>query len=520
MKEYQRPHTPRSSVRRPVIAAAALLVAIALTLVVVRSWLDREAPDLPVESIASPSPGIATDPVQEAVAEPSVVASPPAPVPSMTVTPAGPIRIVVLPARIRHPTPETQKLVEAVRQAMRLELQRTPNVVVIEVSDAEVTAVIPSEAGDIVDTRPAYLSVGRRYGGEHVVAISESTRPEEFWWSIRLQVHSAVDSGGNQMSIPRDRDLAAVGPVHAESIGRMFALTVLRQATQQLSQDDPVDVARAAFLDTSRPDAERLESLSKLRASGLDSQTVAAAAELGTRSASADTRRAVWSTLRMDVYDAALALPLGYALLSDPDASVRKEAALALATYLGEANTRSTLESARRNDTSAEVRLAARLSMMNYEEQQVLAQATLLDRRLTPAERLAPTMLNHESIMPRLSGSPAEAQEMARAYAEVVAGTDDVGLKLRSLSELNMVARFAVVRLEPAIVEVLIDSVDVANESVHRIALDLLRREVANPDVRAVLEAVVEDEPELAGELRIPEVLEWRSPGEPEWLRK
>jgi hypothetical protein len=205
----------------------------------------------------------------------------------------------------------------------------------------------------------------------------------------------------------------------------------------------------------------------------------------------------------MDVYDTALAQPLNYALLSDPDAGVRKEAALGLASYLGEASTTTALESALRNDASAEVRLAARLSMMEYDEQQAFARATLLDRSLTPAERLAPTTLNRESQIPRLSGSRADAQDRARAYAEILAGTDDPDLKLRSLTELNSVARSAALALEPEIITVLVASIDIGNEDIQRISLGLLRREVANPEVRAVLEGVLENEPELAEELQI-----------------
>ena len=510
----------QASFRRRVAVAAVLMVAIAVLLLIFRSPFEQPAADVTEDSFGTGPAEVQLSPIPEV--ESSVDAVPPGAGASSSVASAGPNTIIVLPSRIADPDRATEAFVDAVRQAMMRSLQARANLLIVEITAADFDAVVPPGAGGIRDTRPAYLALARRYGGGHVVAISERSSAGDGWWSVQMQVHSEMDYGGSGISMPEidHPSFAAKLRADAESTGRMFAMIILGEVSEQSSLRQPASDTRRDFLDTTRSDEQRLESLAELRRIGVDRETIAAAAEMAMRSASAETRREVWKALRQDVYDPALAQPLGYALLSDPDATVRREAALALAPYLEEANTRSVLESALRNDASAEVRLAARLSMMDYEEQQAFARTSLLDRSLSPAERLAPTLLNQESPIPRLAEPDVEAlREMAGAYAEIVAGTDDPDLKLNSLSELNDVATRAPGRLQPEIVEVLIESVDVADEDIQRIAVGLLRRAVANPEVRAVLEQVLENDPELAEELQIPKVLEWSGPGEPDWLR-
>jgi HEAT repeat protein len=211
---------------------------------------------------------------------------------------------------------------------------------------------------------------------------------------------------------------------------------------------------------------------------------------------------------------------LSYALLSDADESVRREAALALGAYAGTDADPPALRYAMNNDASADVRLAARVATMTYDEQQAFVRETLLDASLTPAERLAPrTMIMRGSTMPAALFTPMsnDQQEEARAFADIVAGTDDMDLRLRGLSELSRMTMFSFSfpdpdrlgpnSLDPAIIDVLIDNARVSDQRVRRMALQGLTRNVGNEAVRALLETIIEDEPEFANEARIEEAI-------------
>jgi len=514
MTESNRP--PR--VRPQVIIAASVLVGIAVMLVLSRFWLDApaEAPEADASAAAlpepldpGPPPAAAVEPSDtlpdttgpEAIADPAIVEA------------AGPIRIVVLPIRISDPAAET--IVESVRRAMLGAMRGMPNVEVVDVGTAELAMVAPANAGALDEDRLAYLAVSRRYDSPNVVEISEQSQaavgPS---WFITARALRANGSSGSGTGISKDGNF---GPgSDPESIGVRFAERIVERAGRELVQATPTvaaDDQREVIVDSLRPEEQRLQALLRLSADAYDSEVIAAAVDLAARSESAETRARVLGRLRQNVYDATLAQPLSSVLLSDPDAEVRKEAALALAAYAGDAGILPFLEYAQSNDGSAEVRLAARMATMDYDEQQAFKRETLLDRSLTPAERLAPTTISSgPRMMPMVRTFGAEQQEEARAYAEIVAGTDDPELKRRGLLELQQaVGLFPAFRggwdPDPEIVDVLIDSAGVADESARRAALNVLRGLADNPNVRAVLETVLEDEPELATRARIAEAL-------------
>jgi hypothetical protein len=215
--------------------------------------------------------------------------------------------------------------------------------------------------------------------------------------------------------------------------------------------------------------------------------------------------------LRQNAYEPALAESLSYALLSDPDAGVRQEAALALAAYLDTGSARIALEHAVSNDGSAEVRIAARMAMLDLDQQAALTREMLLDRSLSPAERIAPSRVGTRSF-----GSPE--QEEALAYAEIVAGSDDPTVKRHGLLHLQMVAMtgsFPGSRFEsgqdglaPEIVAVAIDSMAVDDDQVRRLAMIILMQQAANPDVRAALETLVNEDPAFALQHNVAAALE------------
>jgi hypothetical protein len=205
---------------------------------------------------------------------------------------------------------------------------------------------------------------------------------------------------------------------------------------------------------------------------------------------------------------------MSIALLTDPDAAVRREAALGLDSYLDAAGIRPALERAASSDSSHEVRLAARIATMDYGQQVALTRETLLDRNLTPAERVAPLRLVEMQVaMGAARDADAGNADVVLAYAEIVGGTDDADLLLTALSGLDamMMGRGFFARPlrdpDPALVRLLVDTAAVDDERVRRAALGAMRAHAEVPEVRAVLESVLVDDPQLASELNIAALL-------------
>jgi hypothetical protein len=272
---------------------------------------------------------------------------------------------------------------------------------------------------------------------------------------------------------------------------------------------------RSIVLDATRTEQERVNALMRLRDVGYDSATLLAAVDLASRSSSMVTRRNILRTLRQTSYDAVLAQPFTNALLTDADAAVRAEAALGLNAYLDIGGSRVALEQAARNDSSPDVRLAAQMALMDYDQQQAFERGTLLDRTLSPEERLAPMSLSGSLILAPFSraSSAAESAEETLAYAEIVDGTDDTSLQFRALTAMRgtMLIRgnsdSGGAQLDPEIVRVLIESGSSPDSQVRRAALGAMQERADVPEIRTVLESVVENEPALAEELGIPGAL-------------
>jgi len=525
----------QASVRRPVVLAAILLVAAAVLLVALRSWLDRPAPEtdiatetaVPAESEPEPEPAepaFEPEPVLE-----SIVVERPTPerigVPVMVVTPPVPVTVVMLPARVASTGPEAATVTEAVRQSTLRALRAMPTVHVLEISAAELAATVPPNAGPLGEDNLVYLAVSRRHGARVVAEISEQTAAESLFWSLTLSVSRPNGGGSNGGSVARTANLRMGSD--AETLGIRYADRIASDADRVARESSPVsspgadaEDARSVFLDTSRPEQVRLRSLSQLLNGPSDASVMAAAVELATRSPSAATRQMALMLLRRSAYDATLAQPLSYALLSDVDAVVRKEAALALTAYAGDAAAAAALASAARNDSSSEVRLAARMAAMDFEEKQAFRRTTLLDESLTPAERLAPMFVDNSriGIASLRAGSDGSAtMEEALAYAEIVTATEDPELKLRGLSGLQGAMVGAMRSLagmssveDSTLVASLIEVSQHADERVRRQALQSLTSVASlsgNAEARAALESVVANDPALATELNIERVL-------------
>jgi hypothetical protein len=155
---------------------------------------------------------------------------------------------------------------------------------------------------------------------------------------------------------------------------------------------------------------------------------------------------------------------------------------------------------------------------MDFEEQQAFKREALLDRSLTPAERLAPTIVDNNlrwASSDRSSG-PVSVEELL-AYAEIMTAVEDPQLKIQGLGQLReaMLGGSAFAARRPSaddatIVDAVIETSRHADERVRRQALmflTTLAQLSGNADARAALESAVVSQPDLASELSIPALL-------------
>jgi hypothetical protein len=512
----------QGGVRRPVVVTAILLVGVAVLLVALRSWLlgqpDAVDGDANLAAESAPIEVAPEEPPDEPTVEPTVAETPAVvtigvPVPA---APPPPTKVVLLPARAETSDPAALLAADTVRQATLRALRAMPSMEVVDVGASELAAVVPAHAGSLGEDNLAYLAVAEQYDTRLVAEIAERrTTSDSPYWNIFLHVRRATGSSGRGTAIGKNGDTRLLGGQDAESVGVDFAQRIAQRGGDFSISSPASGDARDILLDGGRSEDERLRALNRLLNEGLDSETMAAAVGLATSSLSASTRQRVWAMLRQTAHDPALAQHMNLALLSDTDAGVRKEAALALAAYLDNGAIRASLEHAAASDGSADVRLAARMATMSFDEQQAFKRETLLDRSLTAAERLAPTTMLARGSMVMLPDSfGADEAAAAAAYAEIADATDDPLLKLNSLSELQrtiMIPGPGGIRgegVDDEIIRVLIESSKFEDARVRRLALNLLTRQSGHPDARATLEAVLAEQPELAAELRIAEALE------------
>jgi hypothetical protein len=159
------------------------------------------------------------------------------------------------------------------------------------------------------------------------------------------------------------------------------------------------------------------------------------------------------------------------------------------------------------------------MAAMDFEEQQAFMRETLLDRSLTPTERLAPRDVDGGMRRGSLDRGffGATTMEEALAFAEIAVAVEDPETKARSLSDLQWTMIFAgdvegrSGADDSKLVDALIESSRHADAEVRRAALQSLTTLVAlngNAEARAELESVLENQPALAAELGIAPLLE------------
>jgi hypothetical protein len=464
----------------------------------------------------APVPEPVVDSTIAAVPPETIAAVPPettAAVCSRTATSSGTLKVVLLPARASTPDRASEALVQEIRQDTLRALLAMPAVEVVDLGPVDLAVLAPN-AGSLRDDNLLFIAISQRYQSTVVAEISERTTASGLSWSIDLLVRQRESAGGSANEISKDGSPAIsslLQTLGVKSLGTEYAGLIARRAARPPILNLMPDACNV-FLDASRPENERLQALAQLRNDGLDGETLAVAVALAVESPSARTRQRVWSLLRGSEYHPPLAGLLSSALVSDADAAVRKEAALGLAAYLREGSTLAVLEHAAGNDVSTEVRLAARMAMMSYDEQLAFKREILLDRSLTPAERFAPTSNFTTLRMPvPLTYHDGQAEE-ALAYSEILGATDDPQLENSVLSELSntIIALRTDERsnqIDVRIIPVLAETVASDDPRVRRQAIRALISLAEFPEARAALESVIENYPELAADMRIEQVL-------------
>lgn len=503
----------QSPVRRPVIVTAFLFVAVAVMLVALRWRLDQPAEELGIEgdaTIAAPqeasAPISATEtgvelPVDTFSAEAGAAFLPP------TVPATQPLKVALLPAHATGPDPAAAFMADAIRQVTLRALRGMANVEVVDVAPGELAAVVPASAAPERDDFLVLSEASREFGSDIAAVIGVRAMNNGLCWGVGLDLVRPDGSTSRGTRIRRNGD---PGPGNdPETLGIRYAAVIAVDTRVRVAVPVALVAARNDLIDATKSDDERMRALITLGSARLDGESIAAAGELAASSTSPETRQRAWSVLRRFNYPA-LAQPMSIALQTDPDADVRREAALGLSRYLNEDGIRSALAQAAVGDGSLDVRATARMAMLDLDEQQDFMLETLLDRSLTPAERLAPMSVNPYAIVFRSTEDFGdELAEAVLAYADIIGGTDDPELKLSALSALQRTTLspglISGQRLEPdpALVSVLIETATDADERVQRAALLAARPFAAHPEIRAVLESVLAAKPRLATELNI-----------------
>ena len=509
------------SIRPSVIVVACLPVALVLLLIGFRSGVesadytaDRSlnasgsdtaisgvAPHGSSMSVESTAPSVAA--VQALVIDESAPTAPD----------ADRARIVVFPPRVDFPGRLADSFVEKLHATLIGLLRATPEFEVIELDESGIAGILPGSAAVSAETVQGWAVLAREYEGDVLVRLREKPATNGQSRLLEMMLYSGPRQAtqgfmfgdtGNRGS-GNDPETIAAGIV--QSIRSQLNWNDREIEARQAAVD-----ARSILLDPERADDERLESLDVLGRSPYDAETIAAAIDIASRSTSPAARRQAWLMLRRKVYDPALQQPLLTALITDPDADVRKEVALSLGEYRSDPGVLVSLRQAQASDGSPEVRLAAEIALLDFDEQRAFSRERLLDRNLTPAERLAPAKMIESMQSPNVVAPTGNYDsDEARAIAEIAAASTDTEQKVDALSRLPGAFFLSASRdreLDPDVRRVLIDSATHEDSRVRTIALSALRSEIDEPDVRALFERAVAEDPTVAERLRMVELME------------
>jgi hypothetical protein len=263
----------------------------------------------------------------------------------------------------------------------------------------------------------------------------------------------------------------------------------------------PVDQATLTeieqrVIDTRLPGDERLRELGRFTrmheragSATLPDDVALAVVDMASRITDERRRLSLWQMLKSGD-NAVLVQPLTNALRNDASESLRLEVALVLANYQQDPVARAALEAAANADPSPLVRRNARWAALDATGRRDLVVASLLDTRLSDAERIEPLLFD-------LSLTPSDAVELAPAIDATVVNelTALLRREKQTMTRQQVLSRFdreASPALAPLFIERLAED---EGEVVRRTAASALGRRLDEPGVRAALERAAATDP-------------------------
>jgi hypothetical protein len=485
------PRAPRGAVR-PLVIGGVLLAGLALA----GTWAEWGRRDAVPDSTATLAVPVAAAPADVDGADGSVKGT----VPEQTALPGAvdgistpaialdPHRVLVLKRPEVAADSRALALAEQCHDLIVRELRSFRGLSLV------VDAGAPEKAATrLVGIPERDLGIARGQGAGKVVTISTASGCQAMLYDAATgeMISGASASGLEEGRVPVD--------VFSRAMARDFGDKILLDADSELAQ------ARAGVLDTSLGDHERVQALQvqlrKPRSSAqdaafFDAQVIAAAIQLGTKSADPGVRTSVWSTMR-NVRDPSLVKPLLQVLAKDTDAQVRYQAALDLNAFLDQPGVREALRRAAAEDPSSEpeamccaltVREAAQRSLIADNDFRKWVFDTLRDERLPVRSRLI-----------ALQGSSPDGRfwmlsildlgdEAARIVFDIGQRQRDAGLRRMAWTALNHA------RPDDAFAPVLVeDMASHEDEYVRAAAATALAGYADRPAVRAAFERAMND---------------------------
>jgi HEAT repeat protein len=317
--------------------------------------------------------------------------------------------------------------------------------------------------GELIDVQTSSVRTGV---GHPADGTAEKSR--EFAWDVARVVRDAIFE---DRSAAITRAQTTVLNAAAGDIRRVGALTTLRGGRRYGERSNPDELQ--GMLPEPIPGA-------------FTEDVIAAAANIGAASPDARVRSYAWRHLR-GVRDPNLTQTLLHSLVSDGDADVRCQAALALGYLVDEPGVRTALMRATVEDPSTEppslgcilsVRAAAQRALRSDDELRTASLRTVLDTTLSSASRLAPL---HESVDGR--GLPTVLDETA-AHAVFEIGRDSADARIRARAWESL-GRAALPAFTPTLLE---DLARHAADDVRAAAAAALEPYAEEAQVRAALE--------------------------------
>lgn len=284
----------------------------------------------------------------------------------------GDVSITILPVEVRTIDPDATALAAHVTRELHSWFGTIDGLRVIDRDRVQ----------PLADSGTSAAEIARELGTNSVLAGGIETDPQFFILELRhidAETGDTYSTASSLIGVRHDVERSTFDSEQklAESMERITESVRSRLLPDSRSgYSGDAASARRIFLDTGRSDQERLRALQELtpaRASAhppsyvdggaaLRGEIAQVAVQLAADSDDVGVRIRVWSTMA-GVGDPQLVEPLLDALANDSHFDVRSRAARTLVDFIDEPRVRDALDRARRNDSSARVREAARSSL-------------------------------------------------------------------------------------------------------------------------------------------------------------